>query len=351
MRRKRRITAASVRAWNRLVDWWFTHRLLEVMVIEPPRWRPPFSCDLRWDSVSESWSVGIVPGWCESPTGGASPTVTTLARLCPPAAQRLGVDDPEGKVVARLDESPRLLIANSIWRAEGTDASVLGPLSLVSGPLPEEIVRRGVLSPTVLEETETGLVQRVSGLVEDRNNAALARAVEIYLEHGREVVSLGAVTSAGAEVDFEVTFLPASPDTARIGVRKDWPEEPEVIRFLLRQGSGGQGDSVIADEGIDRVRIATLWLTSPRGEPQGSDPDERWRPYVEQRLSRNVAYEVTGPEIRSVPPLRLSIPGAVLAGGAGASLIGSFAGDLQNRADELDARLAGTGTTGQFVAF
>lgn len=343
MRRKRRITLASRSAWNRLVDWWFSHRLIEVVVIEPPRWRYPFSCDLRWDSVAEQWSVGIVPGWCESPTGDASPTVTTLARLCPPAAQRLGVDDPEAAVVARLDEGPRLLILNSIWRAEGTDSVVAGALSLVSGPLPEEIVRRGVLSPVVLEETETGIVQRVSGLVEARNNAALARAVEIYLEHGREVVSLGAVASAGAEVDFEVSFLPASPDTARVGVRRDWPEEPEVTRW----GTGGSG--VIADEGIDRVRIATLWLTSPRGEPQGSEPDERWRPYIEQRLSRNVAYEVTGPEIRAVPPLRLSIPGAVLAGGAAASLIGSLAGDLQSRADELDSRLAGTETSGQFL--
>jgi hypothetical protein len=128
-------------------------------------------------------------------------------------------------------------------------------------------------------------------------------------------------------------------------VRKDWPEEIEVTRW----GTGGAG--VIADEGIDRTRIATLWLTSPRGEPQGSDPDERWRPYVEQRLSRNVAYEVTGPEIRVVPPLRLSTLGSVLAGGAGASLIGSFAGDLQSRADELDARLAGTETSGRFEPF
>jgi hypothetical protein len=329
-----------------LVDFWFARRLIEVLVIEPPRWRYPFSCDLRWDAVAEQWSVGVVPGWCESPTGDASPTVTTLARLCPPAAQRLMVDDPEAKIVARLDEGPRFLIANSLWRAEGTDGVVPGSSFFVLRSLPDEIVKRGVLSPTVLEETETGLVQRVSGLVADRNNAALARAVEIYLEHGREVVSLGAIASAGAEVDFEVSFLPASPATARIGVRKDWPEEPV---------SGGRwavgGAGVAADEGIDRVRIATLWLTSPRGEPQGSEPDERWTPYVEQRLSRNVAYEVTGPEIRAVPPLRLSIPGAVLAGGAAASLIGSFAGDLQNRADELDSRLAGTETSGRFVAF
>lgn len=345
MRKKRRITLASRSAWNRLVDFWFARRLVEVVVIEPPRWRYPFSCDLRWDSVSESWSVGIVPGWCESPTGDASPTVTTLARLCPPAAQRLMEDDPEARVIARLDEGPRLLISNSLWRAEGTDSVGGGQLAVGGAPLPAEIVKRGVLSPVVLEETETGLVQRVSGLVEDRNNAALARAVEIYLEHGREVVSLGAPSAVGAEVDFEVSFQPASPETARVGVRRDWPEEPEVTRW----GTGGGG--VIADEGIDRVRIATLWLTSPRGEPQGSEPDERWRPYVEQRLSRNVAYEVTGPEIRAVPPLRLSNLGSVLAGGAGASLIGSFAGDLQSRADELDARLAGTETSGRFEPF
>jgi len=344
MLRKPRITLASRSGWNRLVRYWFANRLAEVTVIPAPRWRPPFSCDLRWDSTAEQWSVGIVPGWCESPGGEASPVMTTLARLCPPAAQRLDEDDPEARIVARLDESPRLLIPNSLWRPEGTDAVTVPDGG--SRALPAEIARRGVVGPAVAVQTESGIVQQIGGLIADRNNAALARAVEIFVEHGREVVSLGAIAGAGAEIDFGVTFLPANPDGPRIGLRRDWPsaeDGPDVPRW-----SGG-GLGAVADEGIDRERLATLWLTSPRGTAPGTAPDETWRPYVEQRLVRNLAYEVTGPDLREVPPLRLTIPGAVLAGGAAASLIGSFAGDLQSRADELDARLAGTETTGAFV--
>jgi hypothetical protein len=344
MRLRPDILLVSPSWWNRLVDKWFAGRLREVRVIEPAPWRFPFSCDLRWDGESESWSVGIVPGWCESPTGDPSPTVETLARLCPRAAQRLDEDDPEAMVTARLDESPRLLIPQSLWRAEGTDAAVGGGQGAVGrGRLPDEIVRRGVLPPVTVRETESGLVQQVSGLATARADAALARAVEIYLEHGREVISLGAIAAAGAEVDFQVSFLPASPASSRIGLRRAWPEEESVERWLL------SGAAAVADEGIDRTRIATLWLTSPRGEPEGSEPDQRWRPYVEQRLSRNLAYEVTGPDIRAVPPLRLSFLGRTLAFGAGAGIINSLAGDIQNRADELDARLAWTRTTGEFV--
>lgn len=340
------MVVASRRGWNRFVARWFANRLLEVKVLPPGLWRPPWSCDLRWDVVSGLWSVGLVPGWCESPTGDPSPTVRTLARLCPPAEQRLGTTDPEKVIEARLDEFPRLLIAADLWRPEGTDAVELGGGG--TRALPPEIAARGVLGPSVLVETETGLVEQVSGLVSSRNDAALARAVEIYLEHGREVVSLGAVAGAGAEVDFEVTFLPANPEQARVGLRRDWPAEedgPEVPRW----STGGLG--AVADEGIDRRRIATLWLTSPPGQTPGSKPDLFWRPHVEQRLDRNVAYEVTGPEIRAVEPLRLTIPGLTLAGGIAGSLLRSFAGDLQSRADELDARLAGAMTSGQFVAF
>jgi hypothetical protein len=344
MRRKRRITVGSKSAWNRLVDHWFSHRLLQVLVIEPPRWRYPFSCDLRWDSVAEQWSVGIVPGWCESPAGEASPTVATIARLCPLAALRLGEDDPEARVIARLDESPRFLIPAALWRAEGTDAVTLAGSG--AAPLPDEITKRGVLPPVTLAETESGLVERVSGLVVSRNEASLARAMEVFIEHGREVVSIEAIAAAGAVVDYQVTFRLAAPASPRIGTRKDWPaaeDGPEVPPW------SSFGNGVIADEGIDRRRIATLWVTSPPAEPQGSAPDGRWRPYIQQYLSRNLAYEVTGPDVREIPLLRLDVPGALLAGGAAASIIGSFAGDLQSRANELDAKLAGTKTTGGFV--
>jgi hypothetical protein len=328
--------------WNRLVDRWFAGRLREVKVLAPPPWRYPFTCDLRWDAASANWSVGIVPGWCESPTGDPSPTVSTLARLCPRAAQRLGVKDPEATVTARLDEGPRLLIPGELWRAEGTDAVATTGEGL--RPLPTEIASRGVLPPVTLRETETGLVQQISGLARLRAEAALARAVEIFVEHGREVVSIGVMGGAGAEVDFEVSFRPASPAGPRVGLRRDWVEEPVNSDRWTVNGGGA-----VADEGIDRKRIATLWVTSPRGEPEGSVPDARWRPYVEQRLERNLAYEVTGPDVRSVDPLRLVFVGRELAGGVAGGIIDRLAGDIQSRADELDARLAGTRTSGEFI--
>ena len=315
---------------------------MQVQVIQPPYWRYPFTCDLRWDTTAETWSVGIVPGWCESPTGDPSPTVSTLARLCPRAAQRLEIKDPEAKIEARLDEDPRLLIPAELWRAEGTDAVAVAGDGL--RPLPTEIASRGVLAPVTLRETETGLVQQISGLASQRAEAALARAVEIFVEHGREVASLEVTGGAGVLVEFEVKFQPPSPAAPRIGLRQSWPETTEQRERWLPRGL-----AAVADEGIDRARIATLWVTSPRGELEGSVPDERWRPFSQQYLQRNLAYEVTGPDERSVPPLRLAFVGRELAGGVAGGIIDSLAGDIQSRADELDARLAGTRTSGEFV--
>jgi hypothetical protein len=343
MRRPSPITLASRAGWNRLVRWWFRRRLTQVRVLEPGPWRPPWHCRLRWDAEGQQWTVSVRPGWCESPTGDPSPTVATVARLAPTAAERLGLgEDPEAALEARLDEGPRMPIPQPLWRAAGTDALEVGEGA--GERLPAEILRRGVLPPSGLRETETGLVRQVSGLVSARAEASLARVVELYLEHGREVASLEILGGAGAEVDLQPLFLPARPASPRLALRRDRLEEGEGARRWLRGGL-----SVIADEGVDRRHVATLWLTSPPGAPEGSVPDAGWRPYVVPRLDRNVAYEVEGPTLRLVEPLRLNVPGRDLAGGVAAGLIGSLAGDLESRADELDARLAGVRTSGRFV--
>lgn len=343
MRRKQRITLASRRGWNRLVDFYFRNRIREVVVVEPPLWRHPWSCDLQWDEEGGTWTVGIEPGWCESPTGEPGPVVSTLARLAPQAEEAQGVEDRNQVIRARLAEGPRMRIAQGLWRPEGTDAVYLEGSTVAV--LPDEIASLGVLPPTQLRETGSGLVRRIDGVVADRAQARLARAVELYLEHGRETVALRPITG-GAEVVFETTFRAAPVPDPRMALRRA-PIDP--LDPLPRW----QGDEsgIVADEGIDRLWIATLWLVSPRGEPEGATPDGRWMWWVEQRVERNVAYEVTGPDLRAVPPLRLGIVGRELGLGAGRALIDLFAGDLQNRADELDARLAGTRTKGDFVAF
>ena len=60
MRLRQKVLIVSTSWWNRLVDRWFAGRLVQVQVIQPPYWRYPFTCDLRWDTTAETWSVGIV---------------------------------------------------------------------------------------------------------------------------------------------------------------------------------------------------------------------------------------------------------------------------------------------------
>lgn len=338
--RAKRITVASRSGWNRLIDWWAMHRLRRVTVLDAPPWRHPWHCSPIWDGGGESFATSVVPGWCESPTGLPTPSLTTVARLAPGAEAAIEAD-PEERITAYLDEGGRLPIPQTIWRPVGTDAA--GSTEVV----PQELLDLGVLPPPTIRETESGLVTQVSGLATDRAQARLARACELVLEHGREVVSLTPVADERGTPTLRVDFARPNPRGPRLGLRREWPDEltPADPGYLPA------GAAVIADEGIDRLRLATIYVVSPRGAPEGSAPDQGWTAWVRHHVTRNVAYEVIGPDSRILEPLRFPWLGQSLGLGAGGRIIDSLADDLRNRAAELDAILGGLRTRGRFVEF
>lgn len=323
MRLPRRPLHASRAGWNALVRRWFASRLLEVSVVEPAPWRYPWHASLRWDAVEEAWTVGVRPGWCESPTAPPSP-------LLEPG-------------LVPLADGARLTVRPELWRSEGTDAVAI-PGALPS-PLPEAIARRGVLPPETVRQTAGGLVRQIEGLETARRDARLARAVELVLRHGRETLE-PAIRAEGSEVVLAPAFRPADPAGPRLRLERAWTEAPPRPRIA------DVAAGLAADPGVERVRIATLWLTSPRGERPGSEPDARWSPWVQQRRRRNLAYETTGPELRSLEPLRLAAAGAGLAflgGGAGAGAIAPLLEELDSRASEIEAAFARLRVSGEFV--
>jgi hypothetical protein len=340
MRIPRRILVVSVSGWNRLIDWWLRNRVRKVMIRYPESWRHPWYSSMRWDAEAEAWTVSVRPGWCESPTGNPSPTMATIARLARETAQAQGIDDPEAAVEARIEDEPQLMIPASTWRRVGTDAT--GSTETV----PQALLDLGVVAPGRLLQTDSGLVTAVEGLLTDRAQARLARAVDLGLQHGREVVSLTPEEGPDGVTELRVNFARARPKDPRMVMRKEWPDpETEPASYLP------VGGAVIADEGVDELRIATLYLVSEPGAPDGSEPDGTWRPVVVHRVKRNVAYEVIGPDTRVLEPLRFPWLGQGLGLGAGAGIIDGLAGDLRNRAAELDAVLSGLRTRGRFVEF
>lgn len=340
MRRKQRILLAQRRGWNALIDWWARNRIRRVMVIEPEPWRHPWFCRPSWDAQGEEWTTGVVPGWCESPRGAPSPMVTTLARLAR-GSEAAADAEPDEEITAPLDESPRLRIPPDRWRALGTDA--VGSTEVV----PQELRELGVLPAPKVRETETGPVTELEGVVADRAQARLARACEVVLQHGREVVSLTPVEDERGIPTLQVDFAPPRPPHPRLVIRKEFPDN------LADRDPGylPAGGSVIADEGVDELRLATIYVVSPAGAPEGSVPDRTWTARVIHRVARNVAYEVSGPAKRVLEPLQFPWLGQTLGLGAGGMLIDSIADELRNRAAELDAILGEFRTTGRFVEF
>jgi hypothetical protein len=338
MRPKRKPLVVPREPWNRFVGGFLRNRLRRVTVLDPIPWRHPWWTSPTWWQEGKQWVAAVVPGWCESHDGDPEVIIETLPGLVElPGGTTV---PPDSEWPYGLTSGPRIRIPNTLWRALGTDA--VGSREV----LPPELIRAGVMPPPQLVETEGGLATAFEGVVKDRAMARLARAVEVVLKKGREVVVLSPNTGEDGLPELSMNFLTFYEDPG-IELRSEWPEGGPVSgEFIPLDDSG-----IFADEGIDELRLATIYLISEPGAPEGSEVDGSWSPLVRHHVKRNVAYEVLGPAGRVLEPLRFPWLGQTLAGGAGAELINRLAGELRNRAAELDAILGQFKTRGRFVEF
>ena len=83
----------------------------------------------------------------------------------------------------------------------------------------------------------------------------------------------------------------------------------------------------MGDDGIDRLLIGRLWLLSPAGAAPGSEPDQRWSAYGENKIFYHLDYDVNV-DIDVIDSLDLgfTIP---LAGGVAQLTISSLTAEMQ----------------------
>lgn len=315
----------TAKAWNALLDAlapMLRNRILSVTAIGGGAWLHPWHTTARWNAERERWEATVKPGFV---CNGRACEVTA------PIPSPLG--EGEGEFVdVPLTDSPALSLTS--FRSIGTDS-----VSIDGGgeDVPEYFRYRGVGAPISFStEGEDGIVEQVSGLVDDQGSKRLLRACEILLYHDRPAAAADWTLGTGLEgtfAQFAIAYNAAvgARDHGYLRVFAELPlragdEDPAVAAFL------GEG---FEDEPYDWRQIATVYLLSPEGAALDSQPDRTWTPHVKHHLFWNLHYGHT-----PVPPPANNQPLTLNTAGIGGAAVNLQATVNQMLAQSNDASAA-----------
>lgn len=330
--------------WNRFVDFYFRHRIRQVISLAGEPWRHPWFTTVTWDAVEEVWTAAIKPGACPSASSSGDPTLSIPHRMAPvEVLDRLGLAESESDdlLTAYLSEGAPLVLPVDQFRAVGTDAVATGESSEA---VPEFFTRRGVVGP-VVNETQSGseVVIRVEGVAAERASARLLRACDLVIGHDRLVTRTEVIPSESLD-GVEVAFSRASgavvtPDPY-LYVERKYEPVPDLDLLSLLEG-------LQVDGGKDTHHLATVYLLSPPGLPAGSEPDGTWQGFVDHHVFWNLQY-LSRFNTVTIEPTRVAVPFPTLGQGELGRIGGIFTGAINERIEELEAGLAQVENTGRF---
>lgn len=298
-------------AWNAAVRRFSRSRPL-LVTVEPERGLPhAWKVSPTWSSEEEAWTIKVRPGYvnaAEVDLGGHA-----------------------------IREAVPHSIPPERWRAIGSDA----PMMLGSGEgVPEYFLALGVAphNSQLRIEGET-LSITLAGDRISKSERRLLRAVELVLVQPRPSVRIDWEEFDG-RVAPKIDVSPASGGPYLV-VRRAWSDPAEASATLEQLATG------LVDEGLDELRIATIYLVSPPGLPDGSEVDATWSPHVRHYVFRNLQHAVDRdlvPILES--PVVFSTLG--LAGGAAEAIVQGIADALNDAEAQLKGWLNRSRIRGRF---
>ena len=300
------IALADARQLVRFIRYW---RPLTIEADDVGNVRHPWQISGRWDPEQERWECQVY--WQSYVNGQEvlapymdldSVPDLTLDRL-----EAEGRDD-EDLVQPYLSEEPWFPLPE--MRKVGSDAEIA-----VEGsePVPEYFAQRGVLPADEVVVLSESLSVRLGGSPGGRENRRLLRGCDVVLSQPREAADLEADDRGRLYATLR-TPLTRSPSIRLQGDRYEAPAEPETLQEQLAAS--------VSDDGIDELKVGTIWLLSPPGANLGSEPDATWTFYAEHDLFTNLNHEVTR-DIDVIEPLDLQLD-VPLAGGIAQSITDTY---------------------------
>ena len=278
-------------AWNALLLWLRRNTLAEFRDLPPVRPRPSWAVAVTWEEGSglvASVAPGVV-GWQEARVHGV------------PLSQRPLLPIPS-TAWAQGGEIPPAIAARFPVRTQEGATQILtdlggGGYRATDSPVERAAVATRGATHTIWRAEVWLSIPRLRQRVET-------------LDDGRIIIGLD---DAPAGAVPEILAGAALPST----------ELPPVLEVL-------QG--LVADPGVDVVRVATIWAISPAGADPETVPDVTFRHEVQQRLFYDLGYRVEVPDLPA-EGLVYSIPFT----GLGGTIAQQILAQMNRDASQLDA--------------
>ncbi len=347
MRKKIPIWIYSVPAFNRLVDFYFRHRLTGALALPATPWRHPWHTTVRWSELAQCWLATVKPGACPSASSDGDPVVRVDQINAPPetvARLELEPGGTEKNLSAYLSEGAPMALRPDLFRAIGTDAT--GTDSAPGESVPAFFAARGVMGPRVLRDNGGSAVLASDGLEIDRRNARLLRACDLVLMQDRvaTVTSLreSDMVEGNTALEFSLARATSYDPDPQLVARAKWESPADLAALDLATGSG-------TDPGRDERLIATVYLLSDPGMEEGSLPTgPGWTPFVDHFVFWDLQHATRFATLE-VEPTRLEMPFGFLAAGELGRFSKAFTNDLNGRIAEMEAALSNVRNEGRFL--
>lgn len=340
MNRRIKIPALDAGTWNALIDT-LARRLPVRAVRTGQKWNHPWLVSPEW-SEEDGWVFRIKPGF----VNGIDAEVGTLAGLA------------EGRTLDRIEEETRTRPVKkqpvTAWLTETPRIPFGGNRIIGKGAAPEEVIQTddgavsykfegvpeffyqfGVTPESVVF---TGQLNSGIQLVETagpkpKELPPVLRAVDVILEVDRLSAKLDILRGNGFLDSYNalyfLTYGRTTPTKERPTLR---PTAKYIPKVEVNIGSFTQD---ITDAETDSLKIATIYLLSPKDTPMDAVPDGTWRPFVKHDVFWNLAHApAVLPDPVEFEPVRL-VTG--LAGGLADSI---FAGLLSKLNDDMSVAAA-----------
>ena len=306
-----RIPTLSPDSWNALVDR-LSRRLPLRCVRTSRKWQHPWSIAPEWDEAA-GWVLRMTPGF----VNGVDPEVDvpaslagkrTLDRIEAETGKRPEKEQP---VTGWLTEAPRIAcnFTRIIGKGSNPEAVSVNDAGIPVfqfegvpeffypfGVTPEEVVFTGNLNSGIqLVETD---------VTKEKESPPILRAVDVVLYVDRFAAKVdilrGSDTGDSYTALYFQTFGRTTPAKERPWLRTQAKYAPRAavdIGDFLQEASEMETDA---------VKIATIYLLSPKGTAAEAEPDATWIPFVKHAHFWNLAHAPAFlPDTRQFEPLRI----------------------------------------------